>query len=168
MKIKVDVSKMPKPPEYQRIEHKTIPVKKRRAKWHFKEPTPDRIARATAKSAYTEEQEREMLRLANDGVTCDEIAKRMGRTISGVRQKLLKIRREGITQRVKIQVPINRGVNCGAYGRPRFWTPERDAILIRLHNEGKNFTQIGNEFGKTRESVKSRWYAILKELNEHM
>lgn len=55
---------------------------------------------------------------------------------------------------------VNRGVNNGKYGAPRFWTPERNAIILKLHEEGKTFAQIGEEFGKTSDAVRRQWYNI--------
>lgn len=55
---------------------------------------------------------------------------------------------------------VNRGVNNGSYGRPSFWTPEKNAIIAKMHSEGKTYEEIADEFGKTKESVRRQWYNI--------
>lgn len=60
----------------------------------------------------------------------------------------------------KPRKPINKGINHGVYGRPRFYTPAQDAVITQMRNEGKSFKEIGEEFGKSAEAIRRRWYLI--------
>lgn len=55
---------------------------------------------------------------------------------------------------------IRYGINKGKYGAPVFWTPEKNAIIAKMHSEGKTYEEIADEFGKTKESVRRQWYNI--------
>ena len=55
---------------------------------------------------------------------------------------------------------VNRGINNGKYGTPVYWTPERNAVLAKLRLEGKTYKQIGDELGKSSDSIRRQWYNI--------
>lgn len=55
---------------------------------------------------------------------------------------------------------VNRGINNGKYGKPVYWTPERNAVLEKLRLEGKTYKQIGDELGKSSDSIRRQWYNI--------
>lgn len=55
---------------------------------------------------------------------------------------------------------VNRGINNGKYGAPVFWTPERNAVVKKLREEGKTYAQIGEELGKSKDAVRRQWYNI--------
>ena len=55
---------------------------------------------------------------------------------------------------------VRRGVNEGQYGAPRYWTPERNAVLMKLRLEGKTYEQIGEELGKSKDAVRRQWYMV--------
>ena len=55
---------------------------------------------------------------------------------------------------------VNRGINNGKYGAPVYWTPERNAVLKKLRLEGKTYKQIGDELGKSSDSIRRQWYNI--------
>ena len=55
---------------------------------------------------------------------------------------------------------VRRGVNEGQYGTPRYWTPERNAVLMKLRLEGKTYEQIGEELGKSKDAVRRQWYMV--------
>ena len=56
---------------------------------------------------------------------------------------------------------VRRGINSGNKGRPPTWTKEMDSILKELkEKEGMTWNQVADEMGRTRESVRSRYYEI--------
>ena len=55
---------------------------------------------------------------------------------------------------------VKRGINNGKYGAPVYWTPERNAVLKKLRLEGKTYKQIGDELGKSSDSIRRQWYNI--------
>lgn len=59
---------------------------------------------------------------------------------------------------------VRRGINSGNKGRPPTWTKEMDSILKELKEiEGMTWNQVADEMGRTRESVRSRYYEIREE-----
>lgn len=55
---------------------------------------------------------------------------------------------------------VNRGINNGAYGAPRFWTDERRKVLKELREQGLSFAKIGEEFNKSADACRRQWYYI--------
>lgn len=56
---------------------------------------------------------------------------------------------------------VRRGINSGNKGRPPTWTKEMDSILKELkEKEGMTWNEVADEMGRTRESVRSRYYEI--------
>lgn len=66
----------------------------------------------------------------------------------------------------KAQVPVrkrdwskvNRGANNGNYGRPIFWNEARLRVLKQLREQGKDFNEIAEEFGKTADACRRQWH----------
>lgn len=66
----------------------------------------------------------------------------------------------GQTKKERDWSAVNRGINKGKMGRPRFYTPAQDAVIRQMRQEGKSFKEIGEHLGRTGEAIRRRWYAI--------
>ena len=89
---------------------------------------------------WTEEEEQELRRLMADGVRVKDIAERLGRSVSATTDKLNVMRLDD-GQMPRRHVP---------------WTPEDDAALRRLWDEGRSMKDIATVLGRKVSTVKGR------------
>lgn len=111
--------------------------------------------------AYTPAQEELIIKLYKQGVRTADIAERIGKSKTAVKQKIEKLRkvygfeREAPLQRQYIHhKPENEIV------RKNHYTHAQDAVIREMRGQGKTYAEIGEEIGKSKEAVRRRWYRI--------
>ena len=55
---------------------------------------------------------------------------------------------------------IRRGINKGAYGRPKTYTPEQDEMILGMKKAGCTYKRIGEELGRTAGAIRDRYYKL--------
>ena len=172
MRVKVDVSKLPKPylePTRSCRIGEVVPKEQINVYLDFKndEKAAESRRRGQQNRAkalginYTEEQEKEIIRLYQQGIDTYTIAKKMQRTDCAIREKIrLLCKKYGIPkvkQNRKIYTkrkPESQIIRNNAY------SPQQDAVIKSMKAEGRSYQEIADNLGRTTESVKKRWYRL--------
>ncbi len=88
----------------------------------------------------------ELKTLFNQELTYSKIAEQLGVTKNVVAGKI---------NRLGLQRPDKSII-------PRYWTPEEDAELMRMHEANPSYEAIAKHFGSTRSAVGARIYKIMR------
>ena len=114
------------------------------------------------KSAYTVEQETMIIDLYKMGVCTGEIAERVGKSKTAVKQKIEKLRKiYGFEREAPLQRHYVHHKPESEIVRRNHYTPAQDAVIREMKSQGKTFREIGDQIGKSPEAVRCRWYRIL-------
>ena len=105
--------------------------------------TPEQYGTLKARYAkfnepWTADEANELRRMAEDGVSREEMSQQLGRTPNAVKMKL---------QSLGLYVPKPAA-------RP--WTEEDDASLVRQYIAGTPFSELAAAFGRTENAIISR------------
>ena len=105
--------------------------------------TPEQYGTLKARYAkfnepWTADEADELRRMAEDGVSREEMSQQLGRTPNAVKMKL---------QSLGLYVPKPAA-------RP--WTEEDDAALVRQYVGGASFSELAAAFGRTENAIISR------------
>lgn len=71
-----------------------------------------------------------------------------------------KLRESYIQKPKKKRRVIRRGINKGAYGRPKTYTPEQDEMILGMKKAGCTYKRIGEELGRTAGAIRDRYYKL--------
>ena len=114
------------------------------------------------KNAYTPEQENEIIELYKSGMRTVDIAEKVGRTKTAIKQKIEKLRKEqGIQREVPLKRVYIKRKPESEIMRRNHYTPAQDAVIKEMKSQGKTFREIADQIGKSPEAVRCRWYRIL-------
>ena len=106
------------------------------------------MARATNKSkGWTKEEDVALLWYHQNGKSHDYMAKKLGRTLGGVSGRICTLRAAETIDPV---------------GGKVMWTPELNAYLTQLLEEGKSYEEIGSLMGRTPKAVDVQAYKLRK------
>ena len=106
------------------------------------------MARATNKSkGWTKEEDVALLWYHQNGKSHDYMAKKLGRTLGGVSGRI------GTLRAAETIDPVGGKV---------MWTPELNAYLTQLLEEGKSYEEIGSLMGRTPKAVDVQAYKLRK------
>ena len=156
-KLKVDPSKLPKPP-YPPTRSTMVPEKVDIPKEALDfRVDPQKAAESRrrggaskAKSrGYTPEQEQRIIELYKQGMTYADIGKIVGKSKSAMKQKLDKLRKE---QDFRREFPLRQEYT--------YYTAAQDAVIREMRAHGKSFKAIGEQIGKSKEAVRKRYNMI--------
>ena len=150
MRIKVNVADLPKPPYTMPNYRYPKPVQypedaaivRVDAKPKPTEPTKDWLGR-NRKDLWTDEMRKKAWSMIVEGRSVAEVAEAVGRGEMATYQELCSIRRE-------------KGSDIAIKPRKIVYTPEVDAVIIRMHNNNKSYTEIGKATGRTKWAIKAR------------
>lgn len=150
MRVKVDVSKIPKPPytmpHYRYPKTAKYPKDAVIVQVDIKQeplkPTKDWVGR-NRKDLWTDEARRTAWQMITSGKSVEEIAKTLGRGEKATYQELCRLRREN-------------GSDIQIIPRQAVYTPETDALIIRMHNAGQSKREIAEATGRTCNAIKFR------------
>lgn len=150
MRIKVNVADLPKPPyaipNYRYPKPVQYPegavIVRVDAKPKPTEPTKDWVGR-NRKDLWTDEARRTAWQMITSGKSVEEIAKTLGRGEKATYQELCRLRREN-------------GSDIQIIPRQAVYTPETDALIIRMHNAGQSKREIAEATGRTCNAIKFR------------
>lgn len=156
MRIKVNVADLPKPPYTMPNYRYPKPVQypegavivRVDAKPKPKEPTRDWLGR-NRKDLWTDEMRKKAWSMIVEGRSVAEVAEAVGRGEKATYQELCKLRQE-------------KGSDIAIKPRKIVYTPEVDAVIIRMHNNNKSYTEISKATGRTKWAIKARVYYLRK------
>ena len=94
---------------------------------------------------WTEERLKKLIDLYNAGVPYEEIAQKLGCSVTVAYSEIGKMRKTG-------RIPEIRA--------DKGWTQEQDAELVRLYNEGVIFVEIGARIGRSKSAVGMRVFRL--------
>ena len=156
-KLKVDPRKLPKPP-YPPTRSTRVPEKVNipREALDFRVDTQKaaesrrRKGASKAKSrGYTPEQEQLIIELYKQGMTYADIGKTVGKSKTAMKQKLDKLRKE---QNFRRESRLRQEYT--------YYTAAQDAVIREMRAQGKSYKAIGEQIGKSKESVRKRYNMI--------
>lgn len=114
------------------------------------------------KSAYTVEQENMIIDLYKMGVCTGDIAERVGKSKTAVKQKIEKLRKiHGFEREAPLQRSYVHHKPESEIVRRNHYTPAQDAVIREMKYQGKTFREIGDQIGKSPEAVRCRWYRMI-------
>lgn len=150
MRIKVNVADLPKPPYTMPNYRYPTPVQypkdavivKVGTKPKPTEPTKDWLGR-NRKDLWTDEMRKKAWSMIVEGRSVAEVAEAVGRGEKATYQELCSIRRE-------------KGSDIAIKPRKIVYTPEVDAVIIRMHNSNQSYMEIGKATGRTKWAIKAR------------
>lgn len=150
MRIKVNVADLPKPPYTMPNYRYPKPVQypedavivRVDAKPKLTEPTKDWLGR-NRKDLWTDEMRKKAWSMIVEGRSVAEIAEAVGRGEKATYQELWRLRRE-------------KGSDIQIIPRQVVYTPETDALIIRMHNAGRSKREIAEATGRTCNAIKFR------------
>lgn len=161
MRIKCDISKLPKPllpptrdkrreiDEQERKEFmEALKQLKNQQGWFnsVKKTAAERRKEAAekVKKTYTPEVDARIIAMLKSGMTHKEIAKEIGVSTPSVSSRILR---------------LNGGRK--RYGGAFFYTPAQDAVIREMRKQGKSYREIGEQLGKSKDSVWKRAKVIM-------
>lgn len=95
----------------------------------------------SAHRKWTEEMDAALQGARAQGLPRWQIAERMGLTESAIRKRLATLS-----------------------GATRHWTPEEEAALLEMREEGQRCSEIGKVFDRSAEGCRTRWFRVTGEL----
>lgn len=96
------------------------------------------------KSIYTPEMDAKILRMLLEKCSYKQIADEIGVTVPAIKSRVARLR------------------GCrGKYGKSFFYTPQQDAVIRKMREQGKSFAEIGAELGKSANAVRKRAKVIM-------
>ena len=104
-----------------------------------------------ARRPITQEEDVEIARLRSEGRTLRQISVAMGRSIGAVSKHLSPKYAVGST-----------------HNPSRYYTPEEDAQIVRLRDDGVTFKAIGDALNRNLQSVQGRYKKLLEHLGRDM
>lgn len=140
MKIKVDVTRLPKAP-YSRPKLPEAEAPDRpyeNMNWGHKPVTTD----SKRIEAYTPDVDAKIIQWHKEGKSFGYMAERLGRSPGGVKARY-------------------RRLVAGRFGRKYRYTPEQDAVIREMRAQGKTWREIADHLGRSREAIRHRAQAIL-------
>lgn len=87
---------------------------------------------------WTEEREKDLIKLFNEGASYRKMASEMGCTVTSCYAEIGKLRKEGRITTARIE---------------RGWTGEQIETLIKMYNDGASLTSIGKAVGRSQAAV---------------
>jgi DNA-binding CsgD family transcriptional regulator len=94
---------------------------------------------------WTDEEDKKLTQLINDGKTYEQASEEIGRSYRSVKHRV---------RTLKLKSPIYH-VN-----KP-FWTEEIDHRILELRSQGHTFRYIADDLGKSESGVADRFYALV-------
>lgn len=95
-----------------------------------------------------------LLAETNEVLNLQEIAKKLGRTVQSVRNKVYNLQRDGDLPKVQRELAID------SYKRP--WTEREDKRLLAMRSQGRPYSDIADELERTEASVSARVARLVK------
>lgn len=89
-----------------------------------------------------------LLAETNEVINSEQLAKKLGRTVSAVMKKVSQMRKDGQLP------PINREMAFESNGRP--WTTTEEKRLIAMHKQGASYVEIGEALGRSKGSCSNK------------
>lgn len=106
---------------------------------------PSTRRKSDKRGEWTEERLKKLIDLYNAGVPYEDIAQKLGCSVTVAYAGIGKMRKAG-------RIPEIRA--------DKGWTPEQDAELVRLYNEGVIFVEIGARIGRSKSAVGMRVFRL--------
>jgi len=148
MRIKVNVANLPAPPykvpEYRYPKPVECPEDATIIKLDIKsrplvQPIP--WCGRNRKDLWSEEHDKLVFQMWQDGKDLEEIAKAVRRKVDAVYQRLWRLCKEKGVSRVPIR------------GKCIRYTPEQDALIMQLHNDGVSEIDIAKRLGRSYSGI---------------
>ena len=95
-----------------------------------------------------------LLAETNEVLNLNEMAKKLGRTVQSVRNKVYNLQRDGDLPKVQRELAID------SYKRP--WTEREDKRLLAMRSQGRPHSDIAIELERTEASVSARVARLVK------
>lgn len=95
-----------------------------------------------------------LLAETNEVLNLQEMAKKLGRTVQSVRNKVYNLQRDGDLPKVQRELAID------SYKRP--WTEREDKRLLAMRSQGQQYSDIAAELERTEASVSARVARLVK------
>ena len=95
-----------------------------------------------------------LLAETNEVLNLNEMAKKLGRTVQSVRNKVYNLQRDGDLPKVQRELAID------SYKRP--WTEKEDKRLLAMRSQGRPYSDIAAELERTENSVSNRVARLVK------
>lgn len=95
-----------------------------------------------------------LLAETNEVLNLNEMAKKLGRTVQSVRNKVYNLQRDGDLPKVQRELAID------SYKRP--WTEREDKRLLAMRSQGQQYSDIAAELERTEASVSARMARLVK------
>lgn len=95
-----------------------------------------------------------LLAETNEVLNLNEMAKKLGRTVQSVRNKVYNLQRDGDLPKVQRELAID------SYKRP--WTEREDKRLLAMRSQGQTYSEIAIELERTVTSISNRAARLIK------
>ena len=89
-----------------------------------------------------------LLAETNEVINSEQLAKKLGRTVSAIMKKISQMRKDGQLP------PVKRELAFESNGRP--WTATEEKRLIAMHKQGASYVEIGEALGRSKGSCSNK------------
>ena len=110
---------------------------------------------------YTKEQEEQIIRMYQEGYNDSQIAEKLGRGKDAIRLKLHSLIKKYNIQKIQRRRSYIHHKSESDIVRRNAFTKAQDNVIVHMRMQGKTFSEIGDNLGKSKESVRKRYYRII-------
>jgi predicted transcriptional regulator len=105
---------------------------------------------------WTDEEDALVVRLRDEAVPAEEIARRLGRTNTQVTHRFSKLVARGLAKPMSRSERARRAALATRAGRTDLWTADQDALVVELFRAGSSVREIASVIGRPFRSVENR------------
>ena len=171
MKIKVDVNRLPKPylEPTRSVRVGEIVPKSHVNVYLDAMPTEQKdVARKRGQenrqknlNLYTEEQVETIIRMFNARCSDAEIANKLGRGREAIHAKIQSMIKKGVIQKTDRRRSYIHHKPESEIVRRNAYTKAQDNVIVSMRMHNKSFEEIGDNLGRSKDSVRKRYYRII-------
>lgn len=171
MKIKVNVDRLPKPylePTRSAKVGEVVPKANINVYLDAMSSAQKDKARKKAQESrlktlnlYTEEEMETIIRMYKARCSNQEIAQKLGRGRHAVHAKIQSMIQKGVLQKQDHRRSYIHHKPESEIVRRNAYTKAQDNVIVSMRMHGKSFEEIGDNLGRSKDSVRKRYYRII-------
>lgn len=110
---------------------------------------------------YTEEQVETIIRMYKARCSNEEIAQKLGRGRRAIHAKIQSMIQKGVLQKQDLRRSYINHKPESEIVRRNAYTKAQDNVIVSMRMHNKTFEEIGDNLGRSKDSVRKRYYRII-------